>query len=1037
MKISSLLASSALIAAGIALNPSVAFAADQAADAAPAKKAPKAETKEDADIIVTGTRVRRSTYTSFEPIVTLDSGYIQEEGITNIADAINGSPSFRGSITPNGTQGSFGQGVNFANNFGLGSNRTLTLVNGERFVSSNPPTQFGQASGGSQVDLNVIPSILVDRVDTISVGGSPVYGSDAISGTVNVILKTRYKGLLVEGTTGVTEQGDNGRYNLSALGGFDFNDHRGNITFSFSRDNVNGVPYSARDFLAANLGNATNPTAAQAAGFGPAGRTPANDGRIDPNIGFNISSTDGIPGSIAIRNLDIYYLTQGGLITGANAPGVTQNYQFNNSGNLVPFNKGILFPSIYSSGGDGFKFSDYTQITSDLLRNTGNLFLNYDFSSAAKFYFEGTYFNSEAHQLTHQGTFNSNLFGGSSGPITVDISNPFLTPASRATLTSLGVTRFSLSRASVDLSDQTGRSSTDLYRGVAGLKGDFNVGDHKLFYQVSANYGRTDLTDFTQDLNRQNFINAVNVTTNGAGQIVCTATPTYQAAPGGAPIADPNCQPLNLLGLNQASAAAKAYVIQQNVTKSRVEQTVFNANVGGDLFKIFGNSVPFNVGVEHRVERGSFLPSDFEQQGLGRSVAIAPTKGSYNVNEAFGEVVIPLVSKLNNLAFLQKLELFGRGRYVKNSVNGGFFSWAAGGTFSPVRDIEFRGNFTRSFRAPSIIELYLPQSAVFSAVPDLCSPGNINSGNAPTTRKANCLAFLAKYPNATPLDAAAATVPALSGGNPNLKNEVSYSFTYGVIARPRFIPGLTVAADYVNIHITNPITNLSATTIASSCFDNANFNAADPANGNAFCSLLHRYPTGTAVLAANGGSAAGQVVADAANPGVIQTNINGNQIKFSGIQGTATYRHTLAPFHIPGDIELAADALYVMYRLSDITGVAPVRSDGLIGDPKIAAVFNVRYIGENFGIHGRINFTGKQLAAITPRGLDYREFDSLKPYNTYDLGAYVEIQKRFRLNFEVINLLNRNGEKFNGVLFPLGFSDLLGRRATMSFRAKF
>ncbi len=1004
--------------------------ADDAAAQKPAASAGSSKSVSDQDIVITGTRIKRTTFSSFEPVVSVDPTYLDEHGYTNIADALNSLPSFRGSITPNGTQGSFGQGVNFANNFGLGSNRTLTLVNGERFVSSNPPTQFGQASGGTQVDLNIFPTILIDHIDTISVGGSPVYGSDAISGTVNVILKKRYQGLVVQATSGVTDQGDNGRYNFSALGGMDFQDHRGNITFAISHDNVNGVAYNNRGFLAQNLGNVTNPTAAQAAAFGPAGRSPLNDGRIDPTLGFFPGANMGIPGTIVIQNLDIYYLTQGGLITSARNPGGTsvpsaiQNYQFDSAGNLVPFNKGTIFPSIYSSGGQGFKFSDYTQITSDLARTTGNMFFNYDLTPAAKFYFEGTYFHSDSHQLTHQPTFNSNLFGGLSGPVTVDISNPFLSAQARATLTSLGVSRFGLSRASVDLSDQTGRSNTDIYRGVMGLKGDFSAGWRNFNYSVSANYGRTDLTDFTQDLNAQNFINAVNVTTNSAGQVVCTATPTYQAAPGGTPIADANCQPLNLLGLNQASAAAKAYVIQQNVTKSRLEQIVFNANVGGDLFKLFGNTVPFNAGFEHRVERGSFTPSQFQQQGLGRSVAIAPTSGSYAVNEAFGEVVAPLITPTNDISFIKKLEVYGRGRYVDNRVNGQFFSWAAGGTFSPIRDIELRGNYTRSFRAPSIIELYLPQSAVFATVPDLCSPGNINSGNAPTIRAANCAAFLSKYPTATPLLAAAATVPALSGGNPSLKNEVSNSFTYGVITRPRFIPGLTIAADYINIHIKNPITNLSAATIASACFDNANFNAADPANGNQFCSLIKRDSTG-------------QVLNNPATPGVIQTNTNGNQIKFSGIQGTLAYRHDLDALHLPGTFELTGDALYVMYRLTDVTGVAPLRSDGLVGDPKLSAVFNARYMIKDFGVHTQINFTGKQLIAITPRGLSYREFDSLKPFATYDMGFYFDVNKQFRMNFEVVNLLNRYGEKFNGFYIPVAYSDLLGRRFTASVRAKF
>ena len=865
------------------------------------------------EIVVTGSRIRLPNLQSLEPTLTVSREYFQDRNLTNVADALNETPTFRGSVTPNGSQGSFGQGVNFVNNFGLGSNRTLTLVNGRRFVTSNVTTLFNQGSAGSQVDLNVIPTILVDRIDTVDIGGAPTYGSDAISGVVNVLLRDRFSGLEATALSGVTEKGDGFRYNGSILLGHDYLNGRANITVSYARDVQDGVLYNSRDYLRANYINVTNPSTAQAAGLGrPAGVSFANDGRLNSSIGFNDTATDGFPGTVAIRNGTIYYLNQGGLITSATGNGAAAyNYQFDTSGNLVPYNQGIKFVGINASGGDGFKFNDYSQITSQVKRDTLNAFAHFDVSDGLKFFFEGEYFHSRGDELVQQPTFNSNLFSGSSGPLTFATNSPFLTAQARAQLTALGITRFQVSRASADLADLTGFSTTNLGRAVIGARGDFQIGGRNFNYEATANYGRNVIRDTSQDVDRQKFINAVNVTTNAAGQIVCTATPAVQAAPGGTPIADPNCVPLNLLGFNQSTAAARAYVIAQNDTVSKLTQKVFNANLGGSPFDLFGNAQAFNVGYEHREEEGSFTPSSFQQLGLGRSSPVAPLSGKYNVDEVFGEALFTLVSPLNNLSFLNRLEVFGRGRYVDNTVNGGFFSWAAGGRISPIRDITFRGNYTKSFRAPAITELFLPISPAFNSVSDLCSPGNINGGAAPATRKANCTAFLAAFPNATPLDAASATVPSLSGGNPNLRNEVSNSYTFGVILEPRFIPGLSVTADYLDIDISNPIANLTVAQIASACFDNTDFNTADPANGNAFCSRLQRYPAGTTQTAANGGSAAGQVVNNPAAPGVTSGFVNGNRIFFSGIQGTVNYTTRLNGLGLPGAFSANTTVLFV------------------------------------------------------------------------------------------------------------------------------
>ena len=270
---------------------------------------------------------------------------------------------------------------------------------------------------------------------------------------------------------------------------------------------------------------------------------------------------------------------------------------------------------------------------------------------------------------------------------------------------------------------------------------------------------------------------------------------------------------------------------------------MFNANLGGSPFSIFGNEAGINLGFEHRSEKARFTPDQFQQLGLGRSTPFPAVAGKFNLDELFGELFLPLITPQND-AGVYRLDLFARGRHSSNSVNGGFTSWSAGGRFQPVRAIELRGNFTRSFRAPAISELFSPLSPSREAVPDLCSPGNIGDSPQPAIRARNCAAFLGAYPGATPLLASIVSVPVLQGGNPALANERADSYTFGIVLRPGFAPVLTLSADYLDIKVSNPIAYLSVAEVTAACFDNPDFNLADPAHGNAYCSAIGRDANG-------------------------------------------------------------------------------------------------------------------------------------------------------------------------------------------------
>ncbi len=1015
------------MAVGIALAATPAFAQDS-------EQPVDVTTEDSADdspsITVTGSRIRLPNLEATEPTVTITDEFIDQRNFINVADALNDLPIISGSVTPDGAQSGFGQGVNFINIFQLGTNRTLTLVNGRRVVSSNTPTLFGPGAPGLQVDLNVIPAALVERVDIASTAGAPIYGSDAIAGTVNLILKDDYEGLELTGTSSIYEEGDGFSYRIEGVYGSSFGDGRGHIQVSSFYTETDGILQGQRQLFRDQVENEPNTV---------------TDFRLDPTAPLNGSvdgvdeSEDGIPSQVAFRDVNLFILSNNGVLTGGplGVFGTTDSpFGFNAAGDLIPFTLGLrpLNPvtgnptGIRHFGGDGFRFVDFGQLTSDLRRFGANVFLNYDVTDNVNVFTELQYFDARADELVQQPTFNTPFFGGGSSGVTFQTDNPFLSDQARGIIEGAGLTEFTVSRANVGFADLTGFSETELLRGVVGARGDFEAFGDSWNWEASLTYGSSDVIDNRQDINQQNFTNAINVAVDPAsGEIVCAANlgdvdTVVQA--GFTPIADSACVPFNFFGL-QASPEALAYVIEENQTLSELEQVVFNANVGGVLFEIFGNDVGVNVGYEHRRESGSFNPSEFEQQGRGRGAAITPISGSFNVDEVFGELFVPLVTPENDI-FIDSITAYARGRYVDNTVNGGFFSWAAGGSIAVIPDIEFRGNYTRSFRAPAITELFLPESPSFTFIPDLCFGAAIDAGPVPEIRRRNCEAFFQQFPERRDdiQLAAQRSIPSISGGNPVLDNEEADSYSLGVILRPRFVPGLSITADYVNISITQPIANLTAAQINSACFDNENFDLTDPANGNAFCSIIQRDGTG-------------EPIADAANPGVRTGFTNGNAIDFEGIQSVMDYSTSLDGLGIPGDLALRGSLQVVLERVIDLTGVAPSRTDADIGDPTWSAQLSAQYTQDGFGFGTVLNYTGEQLFSRFGRTPDARQFDQLDGFVTADFNIYFQTEDDFRFNFVVSNAFDRRCQELNGFCIPGGINDAFGRQFSASVTKEF
>ena len=454
------------------------------------------------EITVTGTRIKRAGVDTFYPAISVGTEELEDGAFTNIADALNEIPSFGNpDATPFGAQNAFSVGQIFVYFLSLDSQRPLTLVNGRRFVSANTPSIFGE-SGGLQVDFNVIPVALVERIETIGVGGAPIYGSDAIAGTINIILKDRFEGMQVSLRHGVTGEGDGDFQEVSLVAGANFSDDRGNVTLSMESFRQDGLLRNSRPRYTAN----------------------------DPFWGSDEDRDPNDPNTIQVRRIyrdqRINLFTNGGLIDpnaftipsfGIGAMSDGNFYQFDRNSNLVPYTPGTDYPgsAFFALGGDGPDFFDnVAQIQSPLNREVFTARMNYDITDRVTFSSDVLFANTWADELVNQGGFQTWVFGGTSGALEFPINHPFLHPDAQALLAGLpgGEQTFFLHRFNNDVIDSSNSREQFLWHVTAGLEGDFDVGDRNFFWSINATHGESDGETKREGIIDGRSLNAIDVT---------------------------------------------------------------------------------------------------------------------------------------------------------------------------------------------------------------------------------------------------------------------------------------------------------------------------------------------------------------------------------------------------------------------------------------------------------------------------------------------------------------------------------------------
>jgi outer membrane receptor protein involved in Fe transport len=790
-------------------------------------------------MVVTGSRIPRAGFDTMLPATVLDSEFLQARGFTNIADALNEVPTF--GIPGNSTQrnqGTYGVGNQFVNLFNLGSQRTLTLVNGRRFVSSNTPSIFTGAdvSPGLQVDLNLIPEAMVERIETIYVGGAPAYGADAIAGTVNIILKDDFEGLQFDASYGE----DTNSYGYkdqaySMIYGINFDGDRGNIVVNANWNETEGLIESDIDRLAEGWQFREPATTSE---FGRV---------LVRNAHANIVSNNGVitPGDTLIPNFGIGEMPNGGYL------------QFSPDGSLQPYDVGTpTGNAVWSVGGEGLFLPDVTSARTPLERTLVNSYMHYDLTDNVEMFGEFFWGQTTAKESANQPAYQSGLFGEESFALNFQSDHPLLSQAARDELAAQGLDDFWLQRSSVDLDPTNGqiKQKLDMWRVVFGFDGNFELFDRNFNWDVSYNHGESSADNSQNDISSERFFYALDAVDTADGvqcRVVAdpTSRPDDPAAGFGTTLPQnifDDCVPLDLFGEGRPSAEARDYITARSSATSELKQSVYQANINFDAFELPAGSLPIALGYEHRKESSSFDAGGWVAKGIGRSVPVGSISGKYDTDEFFIESILPIFSPEMDIPFLYNMSVEGAYRYVDNSIAGDDDIWTIGGRYSPFEDIEIRGNKTRSVRAPAVTELFLPLSGTNSFASDPCDQRFVNEGPNPVARRANCIADGIADPDNFVSNVANASVQGVTGGNDNLQNETADAWTVGVVLRPRWVENLTLAVDYYHFEIKDAIETFTLTQIMESCYD-----------GGAFCDQFTRLPSGQ--LPANGAFQSGYV----------------------------------------------------------------------------------------------------------------------------------------------------------------------------------
>ena len=1048
-----LLSSAGLAALALASAPAMAqdeAAADEDISVTDVTTAPVTQDSSER-IVVTGTRIRLPNLESPVPVTSISGAEFFETGSVSVGDVLNELPALRSTFSQQNSTRFLGTGgLNLLDLRGLGTNRTLVLVNGRRHVGSDV------LGDGVAVDANSIPSELIERVDIITGGSSAVYGSDAIAGVVNFVMKDDYEGVQLRAQNGISSRGDSNNYFISGLAGMNFAEGRGNIT-------IHGEYAHQDDFYAPD-----RPHTAKASGYL----------RTD----FSSPDDESIPDRVFYEDFRYGYYADGGTVFGFGPPSGLIPYIFQPDGTLDQQTgeyvrvRGFPVPIYIGGNGDNFRSGKQFGLMPELDRYAVNLLAHYEVSPAFVPFVEAKYVRSDALS-NNSGPFFTLATG--SPRENFYTTNPFLTDQARDLIrnnygdyydaagnlfiydtngdpiayASDGIADtdqfgFGFYRSVTDLGNREEDARRETYRIVVGARGDIS---NNWSYEVSANYGEhKNRTTILGNVNIQRYLLAIDAVDEGEfntgtpnGNIVCRSQldpsaavayefsdPTFSAAQLAGDVAA--CVPADLFGEGRLDPASRAYILQNSIATGKITQLVLNGFLTGDtsgFFELPGGPIGIAVGAEYRRETLLYQQDPFTNAGLTFYNQI-PTfdPPSFEVKELFGELRFPVLA---GVPLAEELTLGAAGRFADyKGATGGVFAYNGTVQYAPVRDITIRANYSRAVRAPNLADLYTPLGTNFAGnFNDPCSAPFLNEGSQ--NRAANCAAagrpsdFDYQYTSSLQFQ---------SGGNVNLNEEKSTSWTVGGLLQPRFIPGLALSVDYFNITVDNVITSPSGQAIVNACYDLPN---AD----NQFCDQFER--------AGAGGGPRGEEPFRILEGSLIAQLLNYAKLKVRGIDVDLNYRHHISA--IGADLTSRIAYTKMLQNDSFLDPTDPGFANQILyelGDPKDSVNANFGLDFGKFSIGYQVRYIGKMVLNTyedifskqgrPPENPDYAEDKFYTDVFYHDIRLEFDADDRFSFYAGVDNIGDRlPPQGLSGVGGGSGIYDVIGRYFYAGAVAKF
>lgn len=762
-------------------------------------------------VVVTGSRIGRAELESTMPINVITYEEVKTFGRFTLYDALMLNPAVApglGEFNSGGQE--YDKGVANINLRQMGNNRSLVLVDGHRWVSGGART--------AAVDLNTIPSALIDRVETVTGGAAAIYGADAVTGAVNVVMKKRMDGTSASATTGLSEYSDARQTNLSLATGFDFSD---NAHLVVGANYTHTDPVMVIDRYTERRAYHANPD-----------NTDANDG-IPDNIIINFNQFyrsnvptfciyDGAsPCPSGVRDGDWYQLVNDQVrhipkdsyrvMTGGDT-GVQDG------GDVVGFG---IFDNLYLRD-KSEKASLYSNLSVKLGEtmtwNTSFGYAHSRVSGAAQW----PEYRDDSRPTNWWGKDPETGTGFPGGVATFD--DPYLPDSLRAFMEEQGLTEIRLNRHYYNLPAPREIHNRNAFSFGTELSGALT---DRLDWSgfVRAGWANDDIRTVNM-VGRREWLYARDTVRDESGNIVCADAAARAAG----------CAPFNLYSTDAPSKEWQEYALYQRNEKTR--NRLLNAGFGidGSLLSLPSGDMRVAVGLEWREDKLSTRddPDTEKLENIvfspGNDHAMHPAlDASRTVKEAFFETVVPVLADLPGV---QRLDLEGAYRYSDYSDNPSTNTWKYGLIWSPLRGVTLRGVKSFSTRVPNFGELYSPVSVVtLGHISDPCQEALITQDK---DRAANCAATVPGWTG--PLPRPNLNAPRVfSGGNPDLKPETSNSFSYGVVWQPTFLRGLDLTADYWEIEIDDVITSLSYTTIMNNC--------VNPSDGPdmGYCQYVHRF----------------------------------------------------------------------------------------------------------------------------------------------------------------------------------------------------